>query len=187
MKKPSPYMQGIWDGTCCVYAFLNAIQYLRGELDEDVGYNLLYALVDHFGDYGKIVKEGIDAIPAQELFSLLSEKFPELADGISCAPPSWLDECGLDKGKIFAKIEADLNAADGDLIVYVGIEDYIEGGHWTLIRRVNHRLVYFFDSVGMRSRHLDNIVMTDEDIEKVTGQLTYIKPSEIVYFNRTAI
>lgn len=184
MIKRTPFNQGIWDGTCGIYAAINAIHYLNGIESEDDGNNLLAEVVNFYGnDYSSIVKDGIEEIPAENIINHLKkcEKVKHLVGNLTVIKPYF----SLDVASNFLKIQKDLGP---NLIAYVGITDYIEGGHWTLIKSVSGfytKKAYFFDSVGMRSRNIDEIFMTTVDNPKASGKYTFINPKEIFYIMRT--
>lgn len=174
----SPYSQGIWDGTCGIYAALNAIQYLNGSFSDEDGNNLLAAIVDFYGkDFNSVIKDGIDDIPVEIILLHLKSvaKVKHLVDNLYVVKPPFSDN----KEEIFDEIRSSF--IQQKMIVYVGITDYIEGGHWTLIKSIDDQKAYFFDSVGMKSRRLSNIIISAEEEPKPVGQQTFIKPTEIQY------
>lgn len=148
-----PYRQGALDGTCGLYAIINAIR-LAVRLKVDVCDSLYMELAraaDRSWGFCNVIEYGLSA---NEVSCLLGKarQYLERHENLklSWRKPFHKKPCTM--SEFLHRIDAH-QSQGGSVLIGITADDE----HWTVIRKVTPRSLHFFDSDGMKQVSLSRL------------------------------
>lgn len=140
-----PFQQGDLDGLCGIYSIINSVKLVAGKMPTNDCYDLFYKIlqqIEETDQLSAIIVNGCNINQLGCIFkNVIEKKYPNIKRS---KPFHKRKDASIDEfWDTTYQFLTHPNRA-----VMVGLTS--EYGHWTVIRSMSHRRIYFWDSYGMQ-------------------------------------